>query len=598
MTLLLLMRNLMYLRNYEGLVRTLAGRGHRVVIGYEDARDKAPPEIKQAADALLADCPSVELLGVPARGDAWRVLAHQARVLRDYTRYQHPRYAQATRCAERAASLVHPALRQLAFGGAPGSTERAERLAGLAQRVEAALPEDPAIAGVLERVAPDLVLVTPLIDFGSSQIDYLKAAARRGLPTGLLVASWDNLTNKGLIPVLPDRVFVWNADQVEEAIELHGVPRARVEATGAQLFDDWFERRPHRDRAAFCADLGLDPGRPLLLYTCSSIFISRLESAFLVRWLTALRASDDPQLREAGVIIRPHPGSTKRAAQWNDPRIAAFDRVVVRPASGGYPVTEENRRLYFDSIHHAAAVVGINTSAMLEAAIIGRPCFTIRDAETEQAQDGMLHFAYLTRYGFVRPAETLDEHLAQLAATLRAEPGDGSPDDGSPDDGDPDDGGPGNQARAASVEAFLRPHGLERPATPLLADAVERLAVAKPLDQGLPTASRGLRLLLWPLARLFLLLDAQRTGKKWLRQHPLLQRLSRGLSPAQDGHSGNLWYRLRRLRRRGGRLLAIAARLPGALLRHRSLDAAKREAVARAGPASGDPPSGGRAGGG
>jgi hypothetical protein len=229
--------------------------------------------------------------------------------------------------------MLHPLVLRYAFSETETSLQRSEWLATLAHRIEAALPEDPSIGEFVTTVGPDLLLVTPLIDFGSSQADYLKAAAHRGIPTALLVASWDNLTNKGLIPVLPDRVFVWNADQVEEAVGLHGVPRKRVVATGAQLFDDWFERRPSRDRDAFCQEVGLDPEKPILLYTCSSIFISRLESEFLVRWLTALRTASDPLLREAGVLIRPHPGSTKRAAQWNDPRIAAFQRVVVRPAS-------------------------------------------------------------------------------------------------------------------------------------------------------------------------------------------------------------------------------------------------------------------------
>lgn len=556
------MRNLMYLRNYEGLVRTLAARGHVVVIGYEDARDKGALEIQQAADGLLTDCPAVTLRPVPRRKDLWEVLAHQARVLRDYTRYQHPRYAAATKCANRAASLIYPTLRRLFFREGQDQVAGAERLAEQMRWVEAALPEDPAIVHTLESVKPDLLLVTPLIDFGSSQIDYLKAAAARGIPTGLLVASWDNLTNKGLIPVMPDRVFVWNADQVGEAVELHGVPRDRLVVTGAQLFDDWFERQPERSRAEFCREVGLDPDKPILLYTCSSIFISRMESDFLVRWLTALRDSGEAPLRSSGVLIRPHPGSTKQAAQWDDPRIASFARVAVRPASGGYPVTEENRSLYFDSIYHAAAVVGINTSAMLEAAIIGRPCFTIRDAETAQAQEGMLHFTHLTRYGFVRPAANMAEHLQQLSACLRT--------------------GPDDPGRARAVEAFMRPYGLGRPATPILAEGVEAAAALQPQGLELPEPSRALRAGLWPLAILFHCLAAQRSGKKWLRRHPVLHRLGRTLSPAEDSHSGNLWYRLRRIRRRGMHAARILARLPAELLRHRSPAQAKQAAVAKA----------------
>ena len=54
---------------------------------------------------------------------------------------------------------------------------------------------------------PDVVLITPLIDLGSDQADYVKACRQLRIPVGHCVASWDNLTNKGLIKALPDRVF-------------------------------------------------------------------------------------------------------------------------------------------------------------------------------------------------------------------------------------------------------------------------------------------------------------------------------------------------------------------------------------------------------
>ena len=68
------------------------------------------------------------------------------------------------------------------------------------------------------------MLVTPLVELGSQQVDYVKSARRLGVRSALSVASWDNLTSKGLIRVLPDHVIVWNDAQRAEAAALHHVP--------------------------------------------------------------------------------------------------------------------------------------------------------------------------------------------------------------------------------------------------------------------------------------------------------------------------------------------------------------------------------------
>ena len=105
------------------------------------------------------------------------------------------------------------------------------------------------------------MLLTPVVDFNTAQTDQLKSARALGIPTGVCVASWDNLTNKGLIQIRPDLVTVWNEHQRHEAIELHRVPPERVVATGAQIFDEWFVRRPTTTRERVLSQ-GRAAGRP------------------------------------------------------------------------------------------------------------------------------------------------------------------------------------------------------------------------------------------------------------------------------------------------------------------------------------------------
>src|SRR5207247_3959771 len=119
--------------------------------------------------------------------------------------------------------------------------------------VERAIPTCRQVDAFVRALKPDVVLVTPLIEFASSQVEYVKSARSAGIPCGVCIASWDNLTGKGLIRIVPDRVFVWNEIQVREAMEMHGIPRERVVATGAAKFDEWFGRRVRSTYTEFTA---------------------------------------------------------------------------------------------------------------------------------------------------------------------------------------------------------------------------------------------------------------------------------------------------------------------------------------------------------
>ncbi len=101
--------------------------------------------------------------------------------------------------------------------GTAGSSQRALALA------EDAIPSERLFDLFIQYERPDLVLVTPLVDYGSYQTDYVKSAHRVGVPVVFAPFSWDNLTNRGLIRVEPDRMLVWNEIQKREAVELHGV---------------------------------------------------------------------------------------------------------------------------------------------------------------------------------------------------------------------------------------------------------------------------------------------------------------------------------------------------------------------------------------
>ena len=273
----------------------------------------------------------------------------------------------------------------------------------------------------------------------------------------MAVWSWDHLTSKALIRDAPDRVIVWNEVQRDEAVRLHGIAPQAVVVTGAQCFDHWFGRQPSRTRAEFCASAGLAGDKPFLLYVGSALFAgSPSEAAFVQQWIAAIRSSGDAALRSCAILVRPHP---QRLREWDDVDVSALGDVPGGVSVwGGNPVTDQARADYFDSLFYSRAVVGLNTSAFLEAAIAGRPVLAVLPDRFRDNQEGTLHFGYLSTVGggLLRTSRTMAEHCAQLAEVLAA----------------PDD----RVGHEPFLRAFLRPHGLDTPASPVFADAIETLA--------------------------------------------------------------------------------------------------------------------------
>jgi hypothetical protein len=483
-----------YLRFFAPGVRLLAERGHVVHLAF--SRPDKDPDDTRLLDEVTSTYPNVTAGFGPTRrrGDGWRLVAELVRSLIDVGRYVHPRYAHApvlrARMAQKLIDHVHAARaadpitqwltrRLVRFIETRTSERLSHRIVGFFTALERAIPTSRVIDRYLREWAPDVVLATPVVEFSSSQVEYVKSARKLRIPSAVTVASWDNLTGKGLIRVIPDRVLVWNETQVEEAVELHGVPRARVVVTGACKFDEWFDRKP-TPFEEFAARVGLDPHSPYLLYVCSAPFIAPEEAGFVKRWLEALREERSGPLHGLGVLVRPHP---RNAPQWDGVDLSEFGNVAVWPPRAEQPDLGAARADFFDSLHHSAAAVGINTSALIEAAIVGKSVFSPLAPEFAGTQRGTLHFHYLLfeNGGFLHTAETMEEHFAQLRAALQ-------------------NGDRHSAQTRAFVASFVRPRGLDRPATPILADEIESLSREAPAPSRRSLGRYAARTLLAPAA--------------------------------------------------------------------------------------------------
>jgi len=476
MKILFLARHFSYLRLFESAITELAERGHTLHLSADREESLGGAGL---VERLAARYPNVTVGWTPGRqAGAWAELGRKLRLGIDYLRFLDPRYDAAPRLRGRSEERTPQAVRWLArlpmFRGPRGR----ESLGWLLRQFEQAVPRSHELDAFYREQAPDVVLITPLVDLGSPQIDHYMSARALGLRTVLCVGSWDHLSSKSVLRAIPDLVTVWNETQKREAIELHHVPSERIVVTGAQCYDQWFGWQPSRSREEFCVHAGLDPAKPFVLYVCSSLFKNTAnEARFVEQWIQHVRGSADPALRGAGILIRPHP---RRLEEWQEVDLTEFKNVAL---FGSHPVDPSTKNDYFDSLYYAAAVVGLNTSAMLEAAVVGKPVLSVVLPEiSTDNQEGTIHFHYLLKAGggLLILARSLEEHIGQLSATF-------------------EDPRPGVERARRFTEAFIRPQGLDRPSTPLFATAIEGAAGrVAPGPVRTPAAALVARLFLLP----------------------------------------------------------------------------------------------------
>jgi hypothetical protein len=465
-----------YYRNLDSVVDELARRGHEICLGAEK-RDSAFGG-QPIVDRLTSEYANVSAGRVAVREPDTLFLLAKIRLAFDYLRYLSQDYSRASgllpRARERTPTGILRLTRSPLF-----RLGLVRRLVGsVLDAIDRAMPPSPAIEAYLDMQRPDLIVITPLMGLvASSQLDLLRSALRRRIATAVVVWSWDHLSSKAIIRDVPDALLVWNETQKQEAIRMHRFPRERIAVTGAQCFDRWFGKTPTRTRDAFMRMVGLPDDKPYVLWACSALLPgSPPEPTIVLRWASHLRASRDPRVRDVSILIRPHPA---RMEEWAGVDWQALGNIAM---FGSTPVDDAARTDYFESLYYSSAVVGITTSAFLDAAIVGRPVMSFLAEDLRQEHEESLHFQHLldVEEGLLIVGASLAEHEQQLASMLIGPP-------------------PSVLARQRKfVSAFIRPHGIDTSATRVVSDTLERIAAADRVGPGResPIVGRlGLRLL-------------------------------------------------------------------------------------------------------
>ena len=281
---------------------------------------------------------------------------------------------------------------------------------------------------VLQRYRPDLVVLTRVFGWAGDE-PVLKCAASMGIPTVLLVASWDNLT-KGVFPTRPDRLVVWNQIMFEEAQELHGFRPEQIFIGGVPQFDIYADKSQLPDRQEFLRRVGADPSLGLITFTMTDPKLCPDEADVVEMLWSAAR--EGKLHKRCQVLARVHPLSAARGAAELE-RLKGLPGLLIDVpgrASAAFldrdPTVEDMKHLAA-TVLHSDVVVNTRSTIAIDAAAMDRPvvCAGFDGNRQLPYQDSVRRYLDYTHYrkmldiGGVRVASSPAELFSHVNDYLR-----------------------------------------------------------------------------------------------------------------------------------------------------------------------------------
>ncbi len=183
-------------------------------------------------------------------------------------------------------------------------------------------------------------------------------------------------------------------------------------AAGAHSHDHWFSWKPSTARERVrrqgrAGDRSAVPALRLLL----GLHRRRRRGRVRARVARAARRERRPRARRPRSAGPPPPAELRQLGRSRPRRARASGRVAARRRRPDRP--RRARRSTSTPCTMPPAVVGINTTALVDSAIVRRPVFTIVSEDFASTQTGTLHFSYLARDeggGLLNVAQSWEEH--------------------------------------------------------------------------------------------------------------------------------------------------------------------------------------------
>lgn len=265
---------------------------------------------------------------------------------------------------------------------------------------------------------------------GTREMALMEAARRLGLKTLVMIRSRDNLAAK--IQHMPDAdvYAVWADITRDFLLRLYPeIPAERTRVIGTPQFDRHLDASVRMSREEFFARVGLDPNRPLIVYTTVTPGLVQHEINITQHLADAVR--DGKFVKNAQLLVRGHPrgfGSDVQLLKAAHPGTAVYPPPTEHPYKGDVHEAQVVRLILEDEPMHLATLayqdvqVNISGTMIVDSAILDKPTVCVYYDIPDDVPDGLSARRFYNRSdmqtilatGGLKLANTPDECVALI----------------------------------------------------------------------------------------------------------------------------------------------------------------------------------------
>ena len=284
------------------------------------------------------------------------------------------------------------------------------------------LNQETGLAKLLVRYRPQAVLMPHL--FGEYDLRVLSEAKRLHLLTVGMISNWDHF-DKYYLPLRPDILLAQSEQILEFAIRYQSYRAEQIRLVGYPQIDFVLSASEKMPRETLLDKLGFPANSRYILYISGSAYCPDEPDiiAELLLWIDRGLLGPDVYL-----VIRPYLAGRGADRAFDAAKYERFSHHPrVRFYQSSFWDNLEDGELFFSIMRHSGAVIGIYTTALLEAAALGRPLLiTMFDGHARRPFGRSVrrfalreHFKQVLESGAVRMVNNFSELLSALKEYLQ-----------------------------------------------------------------------------------------------------------------------------------------------------------------------------------
>lgn len=228
---------------------------------------------------------------------------------------------------------------------------------------------------LMKRLNPTLVFNGSHIH-SRNAVQAVQAAQWLGIPTATFIFSWDNLTSQGRILLPYDYFLVWNEALKKQLLDIYRwIRKEQVFVTGSPQFDFHFRPEFYQNREDFCASIGADPARPIVLYTTGMANHMPGEPEIVEEIADILLKGKGEKLPQ--LVVRVYPKDlTGRFDELKTRRTDILFPKIAWEESWLTPKPEDSYALV-NALRHAALGINVASTISLELCMFDKPVINV-----------------------------------------------------------------------------------------------------------------------------------------------------------------------------------------------------------------------------